>query len=384
MSHIHPDQSPSTVPASMATQELEAGVIFYSGKHCGSEIDNRERGGATIKLALAAFVLGTAAVAGNVAGSALAAWSNVQPRVVENAQESVIKVVDLAVEPIQLDCRATTISNAAGSRRVYDRKVANKTIPNASSVVDFSKYIVTSTDCAKGGSTEQGSYTGAVVIETGDPRIGSTYKTKTIQIPTDQMVRITGPVVGPDTDIVTVKHDDLIEAMFSGNALGSIAFKAACNVVSVGQAGEVCNNIADSFGKKPRAEVDASLRASAEAWVLEAVRRQCGAVSWPNTRKVIIDSYKNEAVKLAGGDSAAADAVTVVFTKNGSPTDEPPAFSSPYDDQLKKLGLVVPSEELTIDDTLKVGCETPKPYVSTYPEATPTSTPTRTLTGATK
>jgi len=369
-------------PASFADLPDFDASMHYVGQHA-AEL-SRERGAST-----AGFVV--KALAGAVIGAAVAvpavAFHNNRFRVEGNAVGSKITTKTLVIKETEFTPFTFQVIDASGSRIVFDRTAFGKSIPNASSAVVMDKYVVP----GRTGLIDGAKSAKLVTVSSGQAAPGAAYKPLTIQVPIEQLAT---EFTKPDETInkVYIKHDDGINAFLGANDVAKpllkAPLKAACAVIAAASSNDAgkCSDIIENmpFMGNDRGKDEATLTATGKKTVDDFIRQECGTVNWPVTKVYIEQFYKKQAVESAGGDKAAADAVKVVFTKNGFPTTDMPQFRDPTTEELAKIGFV-PSEA-AMSMTIKYPNGAPNftctparlPETATANTTSPTASPTST------
>lgn len=293
-------------------------------------------------------------LAGVGGGFGLAIWHNVRPRTGINAETSTLKARTLEIKPTAFTPITFQAVDASGSQINFDRQIAGRSIPQASTAIILKEYTIP----GRTGIVDDNGKT-PVVITKGQAKPGDAYVPVTVTIPLESIAtEFTKP--DPAINKVYPKHDDGLELVLSGSGAGKAAsrlvLKAGCEATKAAVHSDLdCDALIDNIAGDNRAKDEARMIATAEKKVDDFVRNTCGTTNWPTTRAVIADFYGDQAVAAAGGDLAAATSVSVVFTKNGQPTTEAPStFRDPTTEELQNIGIIAP------DDSMGVTIQYPK------------------------
>ncbi|MFZ1249489.1 MAG: hypothetical protein WAQ24_04150 [Candidatus Saccharimonadales bacterium] len=318
-------------------QPALAGQGFYLGEHS----QGRERGSSNSSpILIGCLVMMGAGVCG-FSGAALGLYDKVtgivesmKPRSEVVPTNSTVVAKLLQLEPEDYACTTRALSELSGSNVRVVTKVADKEIPGLGSNIIADKELVNLNYCLDQGTT-QDDYKRAVKITQEKPIPGSTYNPVTVTIPLEKIKVIVAPDVA--SRVVKVNHDVTLGIALGAGSAGSAAIKAACNgaLLARSDGEQVCEDFTNKFDIPA---MEAQLAANGEAMMLEAARKKCSPNYWAEIQANTVKTYKNQAIRWAGGDKKAGDAVTVVFTLDGKPTNEPPAFDDAFASNLEKKG----------------------------------------------
>lgn len=352
--------------------------FYYGGRHTAEF--RSDQGATTAGFVICALV---GALAGGCSAAAAVAFHNNRFRVEANTAASQVTAKTLVIKKSEFDPFTFQVVDASGSMIVFDRTAFGKSIPNASSGVVMERYVVPGrTGLINGEKSAR-----LITISSGQAAPGAAYKPLTVSVPIEQLGT---EFTKPDETInkVYIKHDDGINAFLGANdvtkTILKMPFKAACAAIAAASGNDSgkCSAIVDAMplmGNNNRAQDEAMLVATGKKTVDDFIRKECGAVNWPVTKVYIENFYKDQAVESAGGDTAAANAVKVVFTKNGFPTTDTPEFRDPTTEELAKIG-IVPSDA-AMSMTIKYPNGAPN-FTCTPAQLPAPSNPTATSTGS--
>ncbi len=314
--------------------------------------------------------VGALAVTGAAIGWGLGFVHNAGIKNELRPESSAVQAKTLLLEPVDFACTTHALADAAGSRAQFGLEVMDREIPGFGSSVVAKKELINLTYCIdqKGDMT---AFKQSVEITQKPATPNSRYVPVEVKVPVEKLSVIVAPVMKPGEREIVVDHDAPLKLLLENPGLNGTGLELACTgaLIFNGDRGKICDGIVKSFTVLDRAAIDANLSARGESLILDAIRKKCSPNYWPEIQKNTVAAYESQAIRLAGGDRAAGKAVTVVFTKDGNPTTEPPMFDETYMEDLKNKGVNTTHQEAILDE--KITCSMP-----------PQSAPTATTSGA--